>query len=369
VTGAEHARALAETAARLEQSAGPPNGDGQRLRDLIVEVAAQSRYGLAADAVRASRPLAARWPGIENDAFFQRTLAYLAWIAGDPPASLAAGMRSLCLDPGNAQVYTMLGWAHLSASQWAEAFLALSAGALVAPQDGGLRSWRRLAELLMRDVDNVEFEVDGKSYKFGLSCFSNQAMETSVMHAHGQLSELEELRFVRDSVGKARVVVEVGTLVGNHAVYLARNLSPEKVYCFDADARSVEHTTANFRLNFPAGSPPHLVAVNKAIGGTPRTIEFAGRPVEVTTLEAEVKEPVDFIKVDVDGMEIEVLSGARSLFVAHRPRALIEVTTENIPAFHAFVASIGYSVLRSFPRPADTNFFIAPASGSAAMAK
>ena len=358
VTQADHASALAEAVVHLERSAEATPALGQRLRDLIVEVAAQLRFGLAGDAVRAAGPLIARYPQVEQDAGFQQALAYLAWIAGDLPTSVAASKRGLSIAPDNVQFYTLLGWAHLSASQWVEAFLALSAGMVIAPR-GGFGSWRRLAELLMRNMRNVAFEVDGQKYTFELTCFSTQAMETSMLHAHGQLAELEELRFLREAVGKARVIVEVGTLVGNHSVYMARNLSPEKLYCFDADARSIRQTTGNFRLNF-AGEGPELITVNKAIGGAPGSIEFAGHTVEVTTLDAEVKEPVDFIKIDVDGLEMQVVEGARALFMAHRPRALIEVANDNAPAFRDFVQSIDYQVRHEFKRPADTNYFIAP---------
>ena len=78
----------------------------------------------------------------------------------------------------------------------------------------------------------------------------------------------------------------------------------------------------------------------------------------MTTLSDEVKEPVDFIKIDVDGMEMQVLSGARELFRAHRPRAFIEVSNANAGAFNEFLNDVGYVVGRAFKRPLDTNFFI-----------
>ena len=212
----------------------------------------------------------------------------------------------------------------------------------------------------MQGTKQGRFEVDGREYEFALSCFSTQAMEAAVHHAHGTFTELEELRFLRQAVGEAKVIVEVGTLVGNHTVFFAKNLNPQKMICFDADPRSIEHTARNFRLNVPADETPTLVSVHKAVGGEHKTIDFGGRSVEMTTLSDEVTDPVDFMKIDVDGMEMQVLSGARSLFQKHRPRAFIEVANANAEAFKTFLDEIGYTVAREFKRSLDTNAFIVP---------
>lgn len=57
-----------------------------------------------------------------------------------------------------------------------------------------------------------------------------------------------------------------------------------------------------------------------AAGGTPHL----QRAVAVTTLDAAVAGPVDFIKIDVEGAEMDVLAGARRIIADHRPSFLIE---------------------------------------------
>lgn len=53
-----------------------------------------------------------------------------------------------------------------------------------------------------------------------------------------------------------------------------------------------------------------------------------------------VLERVDFIKIDVEGHEFEVLKGAAELLRAHRPQLLVE--TEQ-PAVFSFLGDLGYS--------------------------
>jgi hypothetical protein len=360
----ELAQALEHAGASIAERTELPEGERARLRELVIEIGVRQRYDLFAAAARLGQRLNALVPALDRDLAFQRSLAFLCWVANDAAQSIAASKRALRIDTNNAGTYTMLAWAHLTANEPTEAFLALSAGRFAAPGDNGVKAWHRLAEFMARGIRQVEFDLDGAHYQFELTCFDGQAMESSLKHAHATLPELAELRFLREAVGSAKVIVEVGTLVGNHTVYFARNLAPEKIYAFDANPRSAAQTVRNFRLNFPEGQPPALVMVQKAVGDGQRTIQFAGESVEMTTLTAEVPEKVDFMKIDVDGMELGVLAGARALLLASRPRLFIEVKKDNGPAFSRFLDEVGYRVAHKFERSVDINFFAVPAPGA-----
>lgn len=345
---------------RLDAAVAPPPAELDRYRNMVVAVAATQDFSACASALAVAARLQAVRPQLIDDLELQNAIAFVAWIGNDTTAAVTAGKRAVRLDPANPRIYRALGWAHLTSDNAVDAFLALSAGVAAAPDSDELKPWRYLSEVMMRGTKRVRFEVDGREYQFDLSTFNGQAMETALHHAHGTFTELEELRFLRKAVGQAKVIVEVGTLVGNHTVFFAKNLDPQKMICFDADPRSIEHTAKNLRLNIPEGEPPALVSVHKMVGGKRETKTFGGRSVEMTTLSDDVTEPVDFIKIDVDGMEMEVLSGARDLFARYRPRAFIEVSNANAPAFKAFLDEVGYTVAREFKRPLDTNAFIVP---------
>jgi hypothetical protein len=75
-------------------------------------------------------------------------------------------------------------------------------------------------------------------------------------------------------------------------------------------------------------------------------------------------EHVDFIKIDTEGMELEVLEGFRGTITSHRPSLFVEVETKrNQAGFFRFLASVGYQV-DGEPIVDDecTNYFAVPQS-------
>lgn len=55
---------------------------------------------------------------------------------------------------------------------------------------------------------------------------------------------------------------------------------------------------------------------------------------------------LDFIKLDVEGMEIEVLRGGRESLARHKPIMLVEIIKSDRTAIETFLADLGY---RTFP--------------------
>jgi len=53
-----------------------------------------------------------------------------------------------------------------------------------------------------------------------------------------------------------------------------------------------------------------------------------------------VNEHIDFIKIDVDGREIEVLEGAIKLINRFRPHIMIEIARENEEYFGSFLTGL-----------------------------
>ena len=297
----------------------------------------------------------------EDDLPFQYALAFAAWVDRKEDEAVKHALRVVALDKTQVLGYRLLGMAHLTAGRSTDAYLALSAGIASCRDQQTLRAFLVLAENLMEGRRQVVFTIDAVPYRFALSCFNGQAMEAALAHSAGVLTELTELRFLRDEVGECGVILEVGTMVGNHTVFLIKNLKPAMLIAFDANIESIAQTQLNCLLNDGDDIETELVLHHKAVGGQVGRINLIGTEVEMTTLDAEVIEHVDFMKIDVDGMEIQLLEGARGLIERCKPRIMIEIGKANMPAFEAFLRTVGYVVRKRFERDVDTNCFIVPA--------
>jgi DNA-binding NarL/FixJ family response regulator len=76
----------------------------------------------------------------------------------------------------------------------------------------------------------------------------------------------------------------------------------------------------------------------------------------------------DLIKIDVEGAEMKVLEGARSLLTRHKPVLIVEVHDErNYPVAQAMLSALGYALQPVWLRPGMTwarNFVAEAASES-----
>lgn len=75
---------------------------------------------------------------------------------------------------------------------------------------------------------------------------------------------------------------------------------------------------------------------------------------------------VDWIKIDVEGAECEVLLGLIETLKTYRPRMIIEVFNENVEKVKRFMEKYGYGLVRISPFfGANTYFFCFPTSSKA----
>lgn len=80
-------------------------------------------------------------------------------------------------------------------------------------------------------------------------------------------------------------------------------------------------------------------------------------PIDALNLTAKI----DFIKIDIEGAEIQALEGAKRLIGRWRPSMLIEVDNANLSSFDSWLQENDYRVTQRFKRYASNeNFFVTP---------
>lgn len=177
----------------------------------------------------------------------------------------------------------------------------------------------------------------------------------------GAFYEAGLLRSHGDLIYWRSTVLDVGANVGNHSVFYA--LTPAaKVYPFEPNPRARELLTTTVGMNDL--DEIDLTYVDRGLGAAPGEMfvhtpvwHNLGRTWLSTTGEIKVSVsrlddlaidgPVSFVKIDVEGMELDVLAGGEALIEEHRPGLGVEVNLEHLAEFWQWVEAHRYHVVRA----------------------
>lgn len=190
----------------------------------------------------------------------------------------------------------------------------------------------------------------------------------------GQFFEAMELEELRRLVPAGACVVDVGANTGNHTVFFAGPMRAARVIPLEplpgaaaALRRAVSRNgLANVdlsRLGTGAsdreGRADFVFSERGGLGSTGLRSGASG-DIPVSTLDRLVPERIDLLKIDVEGMEMEVLAGAAALIERCRPTIFIEIANRNTKAFSRWLESAAYRVVRVFTDKGHANFIVMP---------
>jgi FkbM family methyltransferase len=196
------------------------------------------------------------------------------------------------------------------------------------------------------------------------------------VHLTGAFYEAEELDLIARHFRLGGTFLDIGANVGNHALYVATFLHAARVVCLEPNPAAVTILRSNIALNGlghvidgsylgyglsdKATDTAAMAVPPRNLGGG-RIVEGEGTIRLARADDLLAGQHVDFIKIDVEGMEMAVLAGMAELVRACRPKMFVEVDNENIEAFRAWVAQSDYRVLDKFKRyRVNVNFLIGP---------
>ena len=183
--------------------------------------------------------------------------------------------------------------------------------------------------------------------------------------------ELEELRKV---VRPGARIVDVGANTGNHTIFFAGPMKAASVTPLEplpaaADAlrasvmrnglKNVDLSHLGIGIADKPGRARLVFSARGGLGATSLEPDQAGE-IGVATLDSVLSGHVDFLKVDVEGMEMSVLAGSQGLIAQSRPRIFIEIANRNTMAFCDWLNTAGYEVARIFTDKGHANYLIVP---------
>lgn len=183
---------------------------------------------------------------------------------------------------------------------------------------------------------------------------------------YGEFSE-GELDLMRQLLRPGSWVVEVGANVGTHTLPLARAAGPTgRVIAFEPQRIVFQTLAANVALNSltnvecrweAAGAEPGSIVVptinyesDNNFGGLELGKYATGERVPVTTVDRLDLPRCDLLKIDVEGMELDVLRGAAQTLARLRPVVYLENDRpENSPKLIEFLQQAGYRLYWHVP--------------------
>lgn len=281
---------------------------------------------------------------------------YAAWIRDqrhpERMEALTHARKLASLLPRNASALRMLGAVALSKQSWLEAYLAF-AGAAFADPPQICQAELRLALVLMQGRDQVTFRFGGESYTFPLSVHTTQAYESSMVHCSEKLTEAEELAYIEQLVPQGGSLVEVGVLLGNHTAFFQKRLRPKQLVLVEADPDCLPLIQRTVSANNMGGADIYLH--HAFVGRAGGTATMGDVTYETKALDELVSGSADFIKIDVDGVELDALSGAERLLATGNPILMIEVRKTTSVMVDSWLEARGFALVRRFEHGAYTN--------------
>lgn len=201
-----------------------------------------------------------------------------------------------------------------------------------------------------------------------------------IQNAHTQGKYFEE-----DSLQKLRKIlkaenpriIEVGANIGNHVVWYSKHLDPSRIYPVEPNPEALTLLDENIEANgigqyidrrglgFGAGKGSGRFRTETESSdnlGATRLVADDSGGIETKTLDELMgDEKVDFIKIDAEGMELDVLEGAAGLIARDKPVIWVEVLRGNMLGFaQKWCRSAGYKIVDSTPYINTIDYFAVP---------
>lgn len=167
-----------------------------------------------------------------------------------------------------------------------------------------------------------------------------------------------EWDMLRDAAARNNgLILDVGANIGNHTLFWAA--SGFAVVAFEPDKRLTSCLEASALLNEMRGVSVHSVAVSSETGVcglqmvTPNNtaMQYAvvgGGDIPVVRLDDMGFSGVGTLKIDVEGMDLEVLKGATNILQSDMPNIYVEAIGEQHEKVQDFLVSFGYQEIAQF---------------------
>lgn len=191
---------------------------------------------------------------------------------------------------------------------------------------------------------------------------------SDVIRKNKTFYEVEFLDYIRNNFPKQKNIIDIGSNIGNHALFFAEFIEYDKIYCFEPQIDNVNILRENMKdkqteiydiaLSDVIGEKTLYNSQQGNSGGF--SLECYDHPtsksykvldsINVRTLDSYNFENISMIKIDVESHELPVLNGAKDTIIRNKPIIFLEDLSYDFPKmfeknrFNQFFNDIGYKL-------------------------
>jgi FkbM family methyltransferase len=208
----------------------------------------------------------------------------------------------------------------------------------------------------------VQTTINGANIRFFVTNRDDAIMQ---FHYQGDFYETEELDIIRRHYTSRGTFADIGANVGNHAIYISRFTKSPRIVVFEPNQATIAILKENLILNQCTNVDVRFLGVALGAGkgrlrqeiadanNLGHTCYYEDDSGDIQRIDGDsliLNEPVEFIKIDVEGMEIEVLSGLQKTIRRWRPTIFVEVWDSKADGFLDWCRHELYEIVERFQR-------------------
>jgi FkbM family methyltransferase len=231
-----------------------------------------------------------------------------------------------------------------------------------------------VAPMLPEGAQVIEALIEGRAVRF---CVADAGDKIQRKHAQGKFWERDEMAVMAAHFPAQGVFADVGANVGNHTLFACLFMAAARVIAFEPNPPAMALLRANVALNglsarvdlthlgwglSDAEGAGFSAVTKRANLGATRLVADGRGGLSVRTGDAMLAgQPVDFIKLDIEGMEMQALRGLQATIANHRPPVFLELDHINAAAFRDWMLEQNYVIAHEGPRyPANQDLLVLP---------
>lgn len=247
------------------------------------------------------------------------------------------------------------------------------------PRSASGQDWNRVVDRLWADAVS-DHPIWGHPTHDGIAArmrVTNPLDLIQRTHIEGRFFEADSLEKLKRLVRPGARIIEVGANIGNHVVWYAQHLAPASILPVEPNPAAIKLLEENIEANEIADIVDRrgigigagrvegrysAVTENRDNLGATKLVSDAQGDLSVVPLDRLVGEdPVDFIKIDAEGMELDVLAGAAGVIARDRPVIWVEILRGNIlPFAQKWCRENGYHLADSVAYVNTMDYFAVP---------